>query len=80
MTALLRGLGQLSKEERPLVGKRANEIKEVLEAALAARQEAIAARRDAARAGRRRHRRDHAGTPPAGGQAAPDQPGDARDG
>jgi phenylalanyl-tRNA synthetase alpha chain len=42
MTALLRGLGQLSKEERPLVGKRANEIKEVLEAALAARQEAIA--------------------------------------
>jgi phenylalanyl-tRNA synthetase alpha chain len=43
LTALLRGLGQLSKEERPLVGKRANEIKEVLEAALAARQEAIAA-------------------------------------
>ncbi len=43
LTALLRGLGQLSREERPLVGKRANEIKEVLEAALAARQEAIAA-------------------------------------
>jgi len=42
LTALLRGLGQLSKEERPLVGKRANEIKEVLEAALSARQEAIA--------------------------------------
>jgi phenylalanyl-tRNA synthetase alpha chain len=43
LTAMLRGLGQLSKEERPLVGKRANEIKEVLDAALAARQEAIAA-------------------------------------
>ena len=43
MTAILRGLGQLSKEERPLVGKRANEIKEVLDVALAARQEAIAA-------------------------------------
>lgn len=43
LTAMLRGLGQLSKEERPLVGKRANEIKEALEAALAARQEAIAA-------------------------------------
>lgn len=43
LTAMLRGLGQLSKEERPLVGKRANEIKETLEAALAARQEAIAA-------------------------------------
>jgi phenylalanyl-tRNA synthetase alpha chain len=41
MTAILRGLGQLSKEERPLVGKRANEIKETLDAALAARQESI---------------------------------------
>lgn len=43
MTAILRGLGQLSKEERPSVGKRANEIKELLDAALAARQEVIAA-------------------------------------
>lgn len=43
MTAILRGLGQLSKEERPFVGKRANEIKELLDAALAARQEVIAA-------------------------------------
>lgn len=43
MTAILRGLGQLPKEERPLVGKRANEIKEALDAALATRQEAIAA-------------------------------------
>jgi phenylalanyl-tRNA synthetase alpha chain len=42
MTTILRGLGQLSKEERPLVGKRANEIKESLDAALAARQESIA--------------------------------------
>lgn len=42
MTSVLRGLGQLSKEERPLVGKRANEIKEALDAALAARQESIA--------------------------------------
>jgi len=43
MTAILRGLGQLSREERPLVGKRANEIKEALDSALAARQEAITA-------------------------------------
>jgi len=43
MTAILRGLGQLSREERPLVGKRANEIKEALDTALAARQEAITA-------------------------------------
>lgn len=43
LTAMLRGLGQLSKEERPLVGQRANAIKESLDAALAARQEAIAA-------------------------------------
>jgi phenylalanyl-tRNA synthetase alpha chain len=43
MTTILRGLGQLSQEERPRVGKRANEIKETLEAALLVRQESIAA-------------------------------------
>jgi phenylalanyl-tRNA synthetase alpha chain len=42
MTNLLSGLGQLPKEERPLVGKTANEIKAALEAALHERQEAIA--------------------------------------
>ncbi len=41
MTAMLRGLGQLSREERPVVGKRANEIKVVLESALQERQDAI---------------------------------------
>ena len=43
MTAVLRGLGQLSPEQRPQVGKRANEIKQVLEQALAEHQEQIAA-------------------------------------
>ena len=38
MTALLRDLGQLSREERPLVGKTANEVKTALEAALQERQ------------------------------------------
>jgi phenylalanyl-tRNA synthetase alpha chain len=42
MTAILRGLGQLSQEERPVVGKRANEIKQALAAALDERQAAIA--------------------------------------
>ncbi len=42
MTTVLRGLGQLSPEERPQVGKRANEIKQVLERVLADRQEGIA--------------------------------------
>ncbi len=42
LTTALRGLGQLSQEERPAVGKRANEIKVALEAALQARQSAIA--------------------------------------
>lgn len=42
LTSLLRNLGALSKEERPLVGKRANEIKTALESALEARQEALA--------------------------------------
>ena len=42
LTGLLRGLGQLSKDERPLVGKRANEIKVALESAFSERQDAIA--------------------------------------
>jgi len=41
MTAMLRGLGQLSKEERPAVGQAANQIKAVLESALQARQAAL---------------------------------------
>jgi len=42
MTAVLRGLGQLAPDERPLVGKTANEIKVQLEQALQAQQSAIA--------------------------------------
>lgn len=41
MTAILRGLGQLSKEERPAVGQAANQIKATLETALQARQTAL---------------------------------------
>jgi phenylalanyl-tRNA synthetase alpha chain len=42
LTGLLSGLGQLSKEERPAVGRAANEVKVALEAALEERQAAIA--------------------------------------
>ena len=42
MTTLLRELGQLSREERPLVGKTANDVKTVLESALQERQAALA--------------------------------------
>ncbi len=35
-------MGKLSKEERPLIGRRANEVKRALEAALAERSEALA--------------------------------------
>ncbi|MBK8049319.1 MAG: phenylalanine--tRNA ligase subunit alpha [Anaerolineales bacterium] len=42
MTGLLRGLGQLPAEERPAVGKAANEIKVALEAVLQERQAALA--------------------------------------
>lgn len=42
MTSLLRGLGQLSPEERPQAGKTANEIKVVLENTLKERQAALA--------------------------------------
>ena len=41
VTAMLKGLGQLSREDRPVVGKAANEIKQRLEAALHERQERI---------------------------------------
>ncbi|MCB0105468.1 MAG: phenylalanine--tRNA ligase subunit alpha [Caldilineaceae bacterium] len=41
MTAILRGLGQLSKEERPAVGQAANQIKATLEHALQERQAAL---------------------------------------
>ncbi len=42
LTTLLSGLGQLPREERPAVGKAANEIKTALEQALQERQDAIA--------------------------------------
>jgi phenylalanyl-tRNA synthetase alpha chain len=38
LTGVLRGLGSLSTEERPAVGKRANEVREALEAALESRR------------------------------------------
>ena len=41
MTAILRGLGQLPQDERPVVGQTANRIKNELEAALKQRQAAI---------------------------------------
>jgi phenylalanyl-tRNA synthetase alpha chain len=41
LTGILRNLGSLSAEERPIVGKTANEVKEALETALQARQTAI---------------------------------------
>lgn len=41
MTAILRGLGQLPQDERPVVGQTANQIKSELEAALKQRQAAI---------------------------------------
>jgi phenylalanyl-tRNA synthetase alpha chain len=42
LTGILRNLGGLSAEERPIVGKMANEVKVALEAALQERQTAIA--------------------------------------
>jgi phenylalanyl-tRNA synthetase alpha chain len=43
ITQALRSLGELPHEERPAVGQRANQVKEKLEAALAAREEEIRA-------------------------------------
>lgn len=43
LTAVLRGLGQLSAEERPAVGKLANEVREALEEAIELRRATLAA-------------------------------------
>jgi phenylalanyl-tRNA synthetase alpha chain len=43
LAAILRGLGDLPPGERPAIGKLANEVKQRLESALAARREALAA-------------------------------------
>ncbi len=41
LTALLKGLGKLSAEERPAAGARINEVKQLIEAALNARRDAM---------------------------------------
>lgn len=41
LTSVLRGLGQLSAEERPAAGKTANEVREALEAAIEHRRSAL---------------------------------------
>ena len=41
VTTFLRGLGALPREERPLAGRAGNELKQLLEAALQTRQQAI---------------------------------------
>lgn len=43
LTGILRGLGQLSAEERPAVGQASNEVRQVLEAALEARKQILEA-------------------------------------
>lgn len=49
LTALLKGLGKLSNEERPAAGARINQVKQSIEAALQQRRDAIAQARLAAR-------------------------------
>lgn len=41
LTALLKGLGKLSAEERPAAGARINQVKQIIEAALQQRREAL---------------------------------------
>ena len=43
LTAVLRGMGQLTPEERPVVGQIANEVRADIEAAMTARKETLAA-------------------------------------
>ena len=41
LTAILKQMGKLSAEERPVVGQIANEVRQALEAAIAEKQEAL---------------------------------------
>lgn len=43
LTAVMKGMGKLSKEERPVMGKLANEIREDMESSLAERRETLEA-------------------------------------
>ncbi len=49
LTALLRGMGKLSAEERPAIGQLANEVRAVIEEEIAARKQAVAAAKLAAK-------------------------------
>ena len=42
LTAMLKGLGKLSNEERPAAGARINQVKQAIEAALQQRRDALA--------------------------------------
>jgi len=41
LTAIMKGMGQLSPDERPIIGALANEVKEAIESLIAARQETL---------------------------------------
>ena len=50
LTELLRGLAQVSPEDRPLLGKIANEVKQAVSQALESRKEALSASEESASA------------------------------
>ena len=43
LTAVLRGMGQLAPEERPVIGQTANEVREDIEKAIAEKKQSLAA-------------------------------------
>lgn len=59
LTAVLKQMGRLSAEERPIMGQLANEVRETLTDALARRQQAIAGGCAQRQAGSRSAGRDH---------------------
>jgi phenylalanyl-tRNA synthetase alpha chain len=54
LTEVLRGLSQVSPEDRPILGKVANEVKQAVAQALKAKKESLAAAEEAVSAGARR--------------------------
>lgn len=71
LTAILKQMGRLSAEERPVIGQLANEVRTEIEGALAARQAELAAAETAARLAAETIDVTLPGTPPAEGARHP---------
>lgn len=78
LTAILKQMGRLSAEERPVVGALANEVREAITADIARRTKELESAALARAPGRRGNRRNAAGQSARAGQAPPFRAGAGR--